>query len=72
MTDLLQQAFQKASELDANAQDRFAEFLLDELESDQKWDSLLAQSAPDLARLAEEAANEYRNGQTEPGGFGGS
>ncbi len=37
MTELLQQAFARASELPQEEQDRFARFLLAELESERQW-----------------------------------
>ena len=37
MTKLLQQAFERASELPQEEQDKFARFLLAELESERQW-----------------------------------
>lgn len=70
MTKLLEEAFDKASQLEDAAQNEFAEFLLSELRSDERWDGLFARSQNALARMAEEAATEYRAGKTESGGFG--
>lgn len=37
-----------------------------ELESERRWDELFARSQDLLARMAEEARQEYRAGLTEP------
>ena len=42
MTTLLQQAFDKASELPSVEQDRFARFILAELESERRWTELFS------------------------------
>ena len=66
MTDLLQQAFERASQLPEVEQDKFARFLLAELESDQQWTQLFArpESKVLLEQLANEALSEHRAGQT--------
>lgn len=66
MTRLLEQAFSEASKLDAPQQDALARWLLDELESDRRWDELLAESGRTLSDLAEEARQEHRRGETKP------
>jgi hypothetical protein len=66
MNTLLQQAFRKASNLKAEEQDQFARWILLELESEQRWDTLFAESQDALASLAEEALAEYHAGKTEP------
>jgi len=64
MTKLLQQAFDKASELSQTEQDSLAQWLLDELASETRWDTLFA-SAPDLlAKMADEALAEHHRGET--------
>ena len=42
MTKLLQQAFERASELPETEQDKFARFLLAELESEREWNELFS------------------------------
>ena len=37
MTQLLQKAFERAAQLPQEEQDKFARFLLTELESEQRW-----------------------------------
>ena len=68
MTKLLQQAFERASELPETEQDKFARFLLAELDSDRRWDELFSspESEDLLERLADEALSEHRAGRTQP------
>ncbi len=68
MTELLQQAFERASQLPEVEQDKFARFLLAELESEQQWTQLFARPESEvlLERLANEALSEHRAGQTRP------
>jgi TRAP-type C4-dicarboxylate transport system substrate-binding protein len=40
--------------------------MLTELESERRWDELFERSQDLLARMAEEARQEYREGRTEP------
>ena len=68
MTKLLQQAFEKASELPQEDQDRFARFLLAELESEQQWAELFSRPESEdlLKRLADKALAAHRAGLTRP------
>ena len=68
MNQLLQEAFERAAELPQADQDRFARFLLAELESDRQWTALFAlpESEDLLERLADEALSEHRAGRTLP------
>jgi hypothetical protein len=66
MTDLLKKAFEKASQLPAEEQDRFGAWMLVELNSEEHWDELFAQSQDMLARMADEALAEHRSGKTIP------
>ena len=69
MTNLLAQAFQKASQLPENLQDELASALLEELEWEGRWDKTLAQSQDKLDQLAQKALDEYRFGKTKEMGF---
>ena len=64
MTKLLQQAFERASELPQEEQDKFARFLLAELESERQWAELFARPESEdlLERLADEALTERIDG----------
>jgi hypothetical protein len=66
MTKLLEEAFKKASELPETEQDSLAKWLLEELESEREWDRLFAGSQDALGRLAKEALDAHRRGETEP------
>ncbi len=68
MTQLLQEAFEKATQLPHEEQDRFARFLLAELESEKRWAELFGrpESEDFLDRLADAALIAHRAGQTQP------
>ncbi len=67
MTNLLQQAFKRASELPQDKQDKFARFLLAELESERQWAELFnrPESEELLEQLADEALAEHQARLTE-------
>ncbi|MBM4041793.1 MAG: hypothetical protein FJ290_25120 [Planctomycetes bacterium] len=66
MTQLLEQAFAKASRLPDSEQDALASILLSEMESEARWQKSFAESADKLAALAKEALADARAGRTEP------
>lgn len=68
MTNLLQHAFRVASELPEEQQDMLAQVLLDEMESERKWDELFSRPESEelLNRMAEETLADYEEGLTEP------
>ena len=68
MNQLLQKAFERAAELPEEEQDRFALFLLAELEWERQWAELFARPESEdlLERLADEALAEHRAGRTLP------
>ena len=65
MTRLLKEAFTEASKLSDREQDVFAQWLLEELTSEQHWGEAFAESREALARLADEALSEERSGHTQ-------
>lgn len=65
MTQLLEQAFTKASRLSSEEQDTLATLILKEIEAEQHWDSAFANSQDTLAQLADEALSEHRAGRTK-------
>lgn len=69
MTNLLAQAFQKASQLPENLQDELASELLEEIEWESRWDETLAKSQDKLDQMAQKALDEYRSGKTKEMGF---
>lgn len=66
MTEMLKKAFEEASELPDNVQDRIAEWLIHELRDEHRWDESFAGSADTLKRLANQALAEHRDGKTLP------
>ncbi len=68
MTELLQQAFDKAAELPEERQDNIARILLAEMESERRWDELFSrpESEAFLERMAAEALEAHRAGRTKP------
>lgn len=65
MTRLLEEAFEKASELSEAEQDDFAELILDELESDRRWEQAFEDSQDALEQLADEALDEHEAGDAQ-------
>ena len=70
MTELLQRAFDRASRLPQEQQDKFARLMLAELDSEQRWQELfdLPESEEFLDWMADEALMAHRRGQTKPMG----
>jgi hypothetical protein len=66
MTELLERAFAKASELPPEEQDFLARTLLDDLAAEELWEQSFARSQDELARLAGEALAEHERGETKP------
>ena len=68
MTRLLEEAFERASELLREEQDKFARFLLAELDAERNWAESFSrlESEDLLERLADEALSEHRAGRTRP------
>jgi hypothetical protein len=65
MTKLLEKAFEEAAKLPAGDQDSLAEWLLAEIESEERWSRQLTDSADQLAELARRALAEHAAGKTE-------
>ena len=68
MNQLLREAFEEVAKLSESEQDRIARLLLEEMESDRRWDELFAtpESEAFLERMADEAIVEYRAGTMRP------
>ena len=64
MTRLLEKAFGEAAKLPETEQDAVASWILDELDSERRWDEAFARSQDALSRLASEALAEHRAGET--------
>jgi hypothetical protein len=65
MTELLEKAFTEASKLSKSEQDTFANMLLAEIDSEQRWNLAFASSEDLLSQMANEALAEHRDGKTK-------
>ena len=65
MTRLLEKAFGEAAKLPETEQDAVASWILEELDSERRWDEAFARSQDALSRLASEALAEHRAGETQ-------
>ena len=70
MTQLLEKAFEKASELPEEEQDDLAAFILEELESERQWEQAFSEAQDELERMADEALEEHNAGDSEKLGPG--
>lgn len=64
MTQLLRQAFDQVSKLPDSDQDAMAQWVLEELKDERRWQQAFAGSHDKLSALAAEALAEHRNGRT--------
>ena len=64
MTTLLQQAFTEAARRSPQEQDLLASRLLAELAAEDAFDRAIADSAPQLGKLARQALDEHQAGAT--------
>ncbi len=64
MTEQLKKAFAEASKLARVEQDALAQWLLEELASQRRWNETLGSSEDRLSLLADEALAEHRDGHT--------
>jgi len=66
MTALLEKAMNRINALPPEEQDAVASLILEEIESEKRWDKLFAGSQGQLAQLAAQAISEYEAGKTKP------
>jgi len=66
MTALLEQVFAEAAKLSDAEQDLLALRLRAELQAEDDFDRAIARTSDQLAKMAEAALIEYREGRTEP------
>lgn len=64
MTSMLEKALNEASKLPDIEQNALARWVLEEIESDRKWDAIFAESEDSLGVLAIEALSEEEQGNT--------
>lgn len=65
MTKLLEEAMAKVRQLSEEDQNAIAQIVLNELESERKWDERFAQSAAKLGLLADRAWTEHEAGKSQ-------
>ena len=64
MTEALQKAFAEMSKLSEEQQDVFANWIIQELESEQRWTELFERSQDILGALADEALQDFQECRT--------
>ena len=65
MSKLLERAMKKAKKLPDAEQDAIATIILEELEDEARWEQAFSKSQDALAKLAVEAMEEDRKGETK-------
>ena len=63
---IFDKAIAQVSHLPPKERNEFARFILAELEDERRWAKQFARSQNQLARLADEAIEEFHAGKTEP------
>ena len=66
MTQALSAAVATAAQLPEEEQDALAAILLEEMESEERWSALFADSPNLLERMAKEAIQDFQAGRVEP------
>ena len=69
MTTILSRAFKKASKLPENLQELLAQQLIDDIESELKWEQAFAESQDKLGKLADKALKDFKAGSVKKMGF---
>ena len=64
MTKLLEKALSRVAKLPDSAQDEIAQIILNEIESEKKWDARFAKSQSNLEKMAMVALAEHRSGKS--------
>lgn len=63
--DSLERAFAEITRLSEEQQEAFAQWILEELRDEQRWENAFATSLDKLDALGAKALEEYRAGKTE-------
>ena len=66
MVQLMEKALAEINKLPAEEQESLAAWILEELDSERRWDEAFANSQDLLAQMADEALAEHRAGKTLP------
>jgi hypothetical protein len=65
MTNLLKKAFKEASKLPEVEQNALAKWVMEEMESEGRWEKAFAASEDVLDKLADEALGAHKQGKTK-------
>ena len=65
MTQQLENAIKKLAKLPEKEQNVMARWIMEEINSDKKWDELFANSEDELKTLANEALDDFNKGKTK-------
>lgn len=66
MTKQMEQVIAKVTKLSEEEQEYYATIFLEELEDERRWDESFAATQNELAKLADEALQEFEEGKTTP------
>lgn len=66
MTKQMEQVIARVTSLPEEEQEYYATIFLEELEDERKWDESFVSSQDQLAKLADEALQEFEEGKTTP------
>ena len=66
MTTLLESAFEKISALPEIEQNIYAKNLLEEIESEKRWDSAFSESEDMIGQMADDTLKDFQNNNTTP------
>jgi hypothetical protein len=66
MTKLAAEAWRQLQELEDTEQDRLARIILDDIESERRWDELFAKCQDMLEEMGEAAWQDHLAGRTTP------
>lgn len=69
MNKMLERAFAEAARLPEDEQEALACLMLEEMESERRWDEQFAQSEGKLAEMARRARDRHAKGETSPLAF---
>ncbi len=65
MTDLLEKVISKIERMPSEKQDELAVWIMEELKSEERWQSTFNETSEELSVLAEVALEEYNAGNAE-------
>jgi hypothetical protein len=66
MSKSMQLLLERVSQMPEEEQEQVARWFLEELDDDARWDALFASSQDVLRKMAEDAREDFRSGNTEP------